>query len=276
MDENTLKSISNALKKISYKTRREKIRAILVYHGVSDQEQKNCVPVLEFENHLKYLLDTFSVISLDTFIDALNNKADSDDNYVVLTFDDGYRNFYKHAYPLLVKYNLPAGLFVPSKLLNKYNSWDFGVTPGYSKLEIMNEKELNELDPSLIEIGAHSATHPIMSELNDEDLAIEIRNSKKHLTEILKREVKHFAYPYGGLNHFDVRAKILVKNAGYRSASSTHFGRFNSLTDLYSMKRISIWDNDTVIDLKNKLNGYYDWLAFKEKLIFNIKSFSIR
>jgi hypothetical protein len=99
----------------------EKVR-ILLYHRVLDlQREKNLyslpgiiVSVKMFDEHVKYLFKNYNVISLENLVDSLKNNLPFPKKGVVITFDDGWRDNYSFAFPILKKYNLPATIFLTS------------------------------------------------------------------------------------------------------------------------------------------------------------------
>ena len=271
MDEKTLKRISGYIARVARFDEKGHLSAILTYHGVHPDGIKNCVPLIRFQEHLDFLQKHFSVVSLEQLLDLLTSGNSEKGRYIALTFDDAYVNFLQFAYPELKKRNLPSTLFVPAGLLGSYNHWDFDHDSSYRKLDIMTAEQLCQLDSTLVEIGSHSLTHARMSRLSDSDLDKEIGQSKEILEQEINRSVKFFAYPYGELADFDERAVTLLKKYKYEAAVTTHFGRKNEKTNRFKLKRISVWDDDTVNDLRIKLSGPYDWLAPKEKLAYSIK-----
>jgi peptidoglycan/xylan/chitin deacetylase (PgdA/CDA1 family) len=160
---------------------------------------------------------------------------------------------------------------VPVGLVGLYNSWDFDTDHDSAYLKMMNWQELLEVDKSLIEIGAHGYNHKRMAELEENELEMEIRKSKEILEDKLKDKIEGFAYPYGELVNLDERAIAILKDSGYRYGLTTHFGRRSEGMDLFRLKRISVWDDDEVEDIRDKLAGYYDWLGPKEKCVYYIK-----
>ncbi|MHA1231749.1 MAG: polysaccharide deacetylase family protein [Candidatus Helarchaeota archaeon] len=272
MNENQIRIVSNFLKKINLPCRNnQNISAILTYHGVSLKPTKNCVTIELFKQHLDFLKSNYKLIKLRELIRKINNGEIFKENYVSITFDDAYQNFYEYAYPELIKRKIPATVFIPAKLIGYYNWWDYDQNSSFSYLKIMELDQLKQLDADLIDLGSHSATHLRLSLLNDEKLVEEIKGSKKILKEALHVDIDLFAYPYGGLSDFDNRVFDILMQGGYIAALTTHFGRFNTDCNLYMLRRISVWDEDTVKDLETKLKGYYDWLAYKEKFAFFIK-----
>jgi len=87
---------------------------ILMYHRFGEHYPEALRPA-EFELHLKYIRKHFSPLRLDRLLALLAGGEPPPPRAVVLTVDDGYRDFLEHAYPLLSRYEVPATLFVVSK-----------------------------------------------------------------------------------------------------------------------------------------------------------------
>jgi peptidoglycan/xylan/chitin deacetylase (PgdA/CDA1 family) len=247
------------------------ITPILTYHGVSRAPLKNCVTIERFLSHLDFISQAFKIIRLSELVAHIQSNKEDGRNYIAITFDDAYQNFYHYAYPELKKRNISAALFVPAGLVGQYNSWDYDQKKNYPLLKIMNWEELKDLDSSLIEIGSHGYTHRRMAFLKEDEIKTEVIQSKAVLESGLNRRIETFAYPYGELINLDHRTTKALKVSGYRFALSTHFGRKHKPADLFSLSRISIWDNDDVEDVRAKLTGGYDWLAAKERLGFILR-----
>ena len=272
MTEVQIKKIANLYKKLHLPLRRVKkfTSAILVYHGVAEQIQKNCISIELFRDHLNYLEKKYVIIKLTELVERIK-AGQIDRNYVVLTFDDAYLNVNQYAYPELVKRNLPAIIFIPADYLGQYNAWDYDRNPvRYPYLQIMSRQELTALDPQLIEFGSHSLSHRRMKDLAGIELEKEIQESKIVLEQNLGRAIGFFAFPYGQLTDFDSRSVELLRNSGYCGCCTTHFGRFNDRVNPFLLNRISVCADDQAVDLENKLCGYYDWLSGKEIIVNNL------
>jgi len=100
---------------------------------------------------------------------------------------------------------------------------------------IMSWKELCSIDPSIVMIGSHTVTHPILTTLSADDLSYEIGESRKWLEEKLKRPVEHFCYPNGV---FDAAVLASVRKS-YSSAVSSVMGKVGGGDDLHRLKRIN-------------------------------------
>lgn len=111
----------------------------------------------------------------------------------------------------------------------------------------LSENELVRLaDGRLIEIGAHSVTHPVLASLPQERQRAEIVGSKQRLEAILGRTVDRFAYPHGDPEHFTRETAVLVREAGFRSACANRRGAVDASSDRFALPRCGVrdWDAD--------------------------------
>lgn len=124
---------------------------------------------------------------------------------VLLTFDDGYRDFYTSAYPILKKYNVKATEYLIAGFTGYPNN--------------MTEDQIKEIaKDGLVEIGVHTVHHLALKGLQLKTLAYEVFESKKMIEDMIGEPTYSFAYPYGS---FDVAAINAVHQAGFTSAVST-------------------------------------------------------
>jgi len=159
---------------------------ILVYHGISydkDPLNMNIAPDI-FESQIRYLKKNYKIISLDKAIDIINNK-NIDDNYCVITFDDGYKNNIDFALPILIKYSADATIFVTCDSVESGNfSWS-----------LLNDAiyKSNKTDLDLSKYGIDS-----LSIVTDVDKLYAIRflhNILKQLPDEKKKEIQdHIVY----------------------------------------------------------------------------------
>lgn len=112
----------------------------------------------------------------------------------------------------------------------------------------MNISEIKQLSQSkLVDIGAHTITHPTLSALSSQEQKEEIIGSKKRLESIIDKPVTTFAYPYGSTKDFTEVAVDIVRSTGFNVAVSTVSGVVDLNGDLFSLPRVwaGDWDNDT-------------------------------
>lgn len=215
---------------------------VLAYHSIGGDNEFWSLPAKTFEKQLRFLKSRFDIISVDELVKyMLGRKTFS--RAVVLTFDDGYKDFKTEALPLLEKYNAPAAVFVISQNVNPF-------TKG-AALELLSKEDLQELSRHpLVTIGSHTRTHPRLPEISPEKQKDEIFLSKKEIEEVIGKRVDYFAYPKGLFND---NARVYIQQAGYKAAFSTRQALVKSGDDVYALPRIGIWPNDSVLKLKLRL-----------------------
>jgi len=87
---------------------------ILMYHRFrADEENGYVTKQSEFEEHINFLGENFTFVDLDKYIVESLRNNDNIKRPVAITVDDGYRNFYQYAFPVLKKYSVPATIFIP-------------------------------------------------------------------------------------------------------------------------------------------------------------------
>jgi peptidoglycan/xylan/chitin deacetylase (PgdA/CDA1 family) len=209
---------------------------ILMYHSIDSSGSPVSVPSPLFANHMEWLRHrNFEVISLRGALQTLKEKGPTE-RKIVLTFDDGFANFYTDAFPLLAKYEMPCTVFLVSDYCGKRNDW-----PGQYKsvpiLPLLDWARIQELSRAQIEFGAHSCTHPVLTRLSPDCAMREIRQSQDSIQEKIGRPVSYFAYPYGIMNPM-VRAMVAEH---FEATLGTFLAETTSNDDLYNLSRIDIY-----------------------------------
>lgn len=154
--------------------------------------------------------------------DILDLKIDYATRSAVLTFDDGYGDFYTDVFPILKKYQMKATIYI----INHY----------IGRKGFLTEKEIKELISSgLVEIGAHTLDHFYLKQAPITVTRRQIFESKELLEERFGVEVKTFAYPYGA---FSPETVELVKEAGFTAVVSVIPGVYQSKENLFYLSRI--------------------------------------
>lgn len=181
---------------------------VFMYHDIlPEKEVFFDVTVAEFEQHLQLIkAQGLTPISYDQLVNHLRTGLPLPEKPIMLTFDDGYGGHYEYVYPLLKKYSYPAVFSVYTLNMGK----DTGRT--HVSWEQLKEMAANPL----VTIASHSVTHPKdLRTLTDDQLKIEIEQSKKILENQLGISIRYFTYPEG---KYDQRVAKFVEKAGYRSA----------------------------------------------------------
>ena len=231
---------------------------LMMYHGVGGSDG---VRVDDFAAQLDLLRARRRVVSLREAVSKLGTPDAR--GLAAVTFDDGYRDFAELAVPVLREREIHATVFVPAGRVGGRNDWDAGYA---EPRDVMGEAMLRSLDARWVEIGAHGATHCRLRDLEPADLREETAGARARLEALCDRPVRLFAYPYGQGDDFDEAAERAVIDAGFEAACSTRFGRGSTPADRYRLRRVGVECHDTLATLERKLDGAYDWTAYKEAL----------
>ncbi len=234
-------------------------RIILAYHGVQSHHPL-CVDPIVFSEHMHYILRHFDIVP----VKAIIAKDRSSRPTISVTFDDAYANLIVNALPVLLEHRIAATIYTPSRFLGKRNEWDAGKPQ--LLIPIMSPGEIREVHSSGIEIGSHTQSHVRMRGLGIEDKRREIADSKCELEDLVGAPVTSFAYPHGGISDYDEEAVLSVEEAGYETAVTTRFGRYNSFSNRLELRRIIVRPSDTLPHFISKLSGAYDWISRKEEI----------
>lgn len=154
---------------------------------------------------------------------------------MILTFDDGYRDNYTSAFPLLKKFGMTAVIFLVADPQLESNAWDAAAGEPWAPL--MTREQALEMSRAGIEIGSHTLTHPRLSDLSADRLAWELGESKRVLDSWLDAPVVSLAYPYGAV---DERVKRAAQQAGYECAAATNSGPIRFGRDPFEIRRVQI------------------------------------
>lgn len=219
---------------------------ILTYHSFGYARNLLSVSPDNFVRQMKYIKDKgYKVIPLDELVEGTKRGRLFAHNSVVITIDDGYRDNFVYAYPVLKEYGFAATIFLISGSIGldrHFLGWD----------------EIRQMRKNNIFFGGHGRKYLYLPSVKDRDAQWdEIKGSKDDIEKQIGAPVDFFCYPMGG---FTARAKGLVKKAGYKAACATHGGPDPlNRSDLYALNRISMRNTDTDFSLWAKLSGYYNF-----------------
>jgi peptidoglycan/xylan/chitin deacetylase (PgdA/CDA1 family) len=172
--------------------------------------------------------------------------------HFAVTFDDGYENVGRLAYPILREMNVPATLFMVSSGVGKTNEWDQRIGDRVEKM--LSLEMLREMDANGFEIGSHTVNHAHLPQLADDVLKLELEDSRKALEDMLGRPIPAFAYPFG---EWDERVRQATIDAGYEYAVSTIRGVVTPSMDKFTIPRVNIRWNNWGYLLSRKIRSAY-------------------
>ena len=129
---------------------------------------------------------------------------------VAITFDDGYRSVYTHAFPILSELDVKGTVFVITDFVGKTNDWDWQI--GGRRFEHLNGSEIRELHAAGWEIGSHTVSHRILTTIDRKAIQEELKNSKETLEQTLGAPVCSICPPF---NRFNEEILELAREVGY-------------------------------------------------------------
>jgi peptidoglycan/xylan/chitin deacetylase (PgdA/CDA1 family) len=238
---------------------------IVMYHSVTPDPGPFTISPNAFLRQIQFIKEHYPVVRL-TDLNSLLLDENDDKRKIVITFDDAYRHLLEFAYPKLKDLSLPCTIFVPTRFIGGRNEWDLRGKHAKPEL-LMTASELSQLvDEGLVDIGSHTVDHIRMRGLTPREMEFQAVQSKKGLEDLLQLSVDLFAYPYGQLRDFSEETHDVLRSAGYKLAVTTHWGTLNTYRDRMKLRRIFFDETDSTEDLRNKLEGKYDWFAAKERM----------
>ncbi len=239
---------------------------ILMYHSISRQATRpfrpfTLSPAL-LASHLAYLVENrYSLLTVSELAAARRGEraAQLPPRPVVITFDDGFEDFYA-VLPLLQRHHARATLYVTTGYVGRTSRW---LLPEHEEdRPMLNWGQLRRIAAAGIECGAHTHTHLHLDTARVEIAREEILRSKQVLEQNLGTRVSSFAYPYG---HYNRPIQQLVREAGFTSACAVKHAVSHSEDDIFALARLKISNTTDVPRLARWLNGEGTALASRNE-----------
>jgi peptidoglycan/xylan/chitin deacetylase (PgdA/CDA1 family) len=204
---------------------------ILTYHSLDTSGSVISLAPQTFRDQMACLADAgVPVVPLDRIRET--------PGAVALTFDDGFRNFFDLALPVLQKHQFTATVFAVSSYCGRRNDWPTQPrNTGIPTLELMRWEELQQAANAGIRIGCHTATHPRLSQLSDEQLEQELQTCRAAIEDRAGVAADTFAYPYGDSNARVRRAA----QRHFRLACGTALGFVSPHSETWDFPRLDVY-----------------------------------
>jgi peptidoglycan/xylan/chitin deacetylase (PgdA/CDA1 family) len=271
--------------------------AVLCYHGVRHKTKSDGrfpfdylhIPAEVFEAHCRLIRECCDPISLDDWRAAVNDGTPLPKRPVLLTFDDGYRTVLTEAAPILAVYELPALVFVCTAPMTStrvlwfddlaaregeasveawksrdYNAWQTACAPTSPLADddprvLMRPDELAALATiDRIEIGGHTARHPILARASPCQQRLEIVENLQSIEAWTGRKARAFAYPNGrpGVD-YTVETGAILRDAGIDAAFTTRPAFSPAYEPPLERSRFLVLDDMSEAELAHRLA--YSW-----------------
>ena len=213
---------------------------IVTFHRVLDTEQPEglTVGVGLFEEYCRFFKRHFNVVSLANLVDKLEEGGHLN-RELAITFDDGYRDNFEYAAPVLEKLGLPATFFIVTQWIGT------DVVPWWDRQQgvqypWMTWDQVRSLHERGFEFGVHTRTHVDLGTVVDIEAHEEILGARRELEERLGKPAELFAYPYGRLANLADVNRRLIRGAGFRCCCSCFGGVIDGGTDPFHLRRVPI------------------------------------
>lgn len=214
---------------------------ILNYHKVGELYHSLCVSQEEFEEQMAYLQENgYHTITPDQLMNYLNYGRPLPEKPILITFDDGYKDNYTNAYPILKKYGFTATVFLVTNFIDhdpRFMTWD----------------QVREMQDNGFVFGSHTLNHAELNKMTQAEIMNELVGSREELARQLGHKPRYFAYPTGAYN---LQIEESVHQAGYRAAFTIRYGQAGAGSDPYALERIPIFRSEkTFRNFLIRLNG---------------------
>src|SRR3989344_5193827 len=223
---------------------------IVLYHRVAKtglDPHFLCVEPEVFREQLKFFKENFNIMPLGKIVKWIK-EGKLKHNSLAITFDDGYADNLHNALPILKDLNVPATIFITSGYIssNKHFYWDGNTRPEDRGRPLTHDELIELAKCNLIEIGAHTISHPRLSALPLPKQEEEINGSKKQIEKVLNYPQISLAYPFGDKESFDKNAIEIVKKSGFNYACSNIHERVTKNSNLYALPRFVVrnWNEE--------------------------------
>ncbi|MEQ1932554.1 MAG: polysaccharide deacetylase family protein [Fimbriimonadaceae bacterium] len=241
---------------------------VLMYHRICDLTAAEAgspltrdltVSPADFEAQVTYLTENgFSILSVYDVQKALLAEGELPRKAVVITMDDGYRDNFEQAFPILKRHGVSATVFVVTSVVgdSKHLSWP----------------QINELGAAAWSFGSHSVSHPDLTSLNELLLKAELGDSKRKLEEHTGTPITTIAYPSG---RFDAKVVSETQQAGYLTGWNKGGGPVRPGDDPYRLPRVRVHGRTTLADFKRKVwSGIWTMKLSSPRLAYSPDAFA--
>lgn len=220
---------------------------VIQYHridlpGPNSRIRGGFTPPLRFRRQMEYLkAHDFVFYTASELVEYFQEYGIFPHKGIAVTFDDGCRDNYTNAFPVLRRLGIKATMFLVTSCLGKRSS--LGVPEGEDPQLHVSRDEVLEMSRHGIEFGSHTISHRLLDRIPLEQARVEVEGAKRELENLLQEPCKTFAYPSG---FYSRAVRRIVFEAGHLCAFSTTMGPEEDV-DFFALNRIEIRRRDRFI-----------------------------
>jgi peptidoglycan/xylan/chitin deacetylase (PgdA/CDA1 family) len=249
----------------------------LAHHGYRTLSLDAAVSALRGESPLRGERDRVRANNLSSLYPLPSDK------HVALTFDDGFHDFYTHAFPVLKEFGFTATVFLSTAFVGEARC---SFSPAIAPLSTINHQpstprscltwgEVRHLHEQGVQFGSHTVNHPQLADLSWPEIQFELSNSKAEIEHQLGETITTFCYPFAfpqSNRRFVKQFQNFLQESHYTCCATTGIGRSRAGDDPFALKRLPINSCDDLGLFQAKLTGAYDWLAAPQTAFKKVKS----
>ncbi len=184
----------------------------------------------------------YTTISLYQMVRALANVETLPPKPVILTFDDGHRDNYENAFPILREYGMTATFFIITDLPDEWNE------------QYMTWPMIQEMAAAGMDMEIHTRSHPDLRERDAAFLLDQIGYSQDRLSAEINRTPRFLAYPGG---RYDDATIEVVRNLDLWGAVRTSFGIDHHFDNRFRLDRVRVRNSTSLWQFTRLLDGKY-------------------
>ena len=217
----------------------------LLYHKISKPRRDSRIrgaftPPRRFRRQLTYLKDQgFNFYTASELIHHFQTQGKFPQQSVALTFDDGWRDNYTNAFPVLKELGIKATIFIIPSCVGQMST-AATTLPGDRGYLHLSREEILEMSDAGIEFGSHTMNHAQLNQISAPEVKTEIETAKSAIESLVQKPCWTIAYPSG---YFSDTARRAARDAGHIAGFTTIYGPTDRL-DLFALNRIEVLRRD--------------------------------